>query len=66
MNDLHKGRDTGSTWLWVIDISSILMTIVSVTGLILLLFLKKKRLSGLLLLLLGLIAVSIIYHYWGQ
>ena len=66
INDLHKGRDTGKTWLWVIDISAILMTLVSVSGLILLLFLKKKRLSGIILLLLGFVLVYITYHYWGQ
>lgn len=54
-NDLHKGRDTGEAWLWVIDISAILMTIISLTGLILLLFIKRKRWSGLLLLLIGLL-----------
>jgi len=66
INDLHKGRDTGKTWLWVIDISAILMTLVSLSGLILLLFLKKKRLSGLLLLILGFVLIYITYHYWGQ
>lgn len=66
INDLHKGRDTGKTWLWVIDISAILMTLVSLSGLILLLFLKKKRLSGLLLLILGFALIYITYHYWGQ
>ncbi len=66
INDLHKGRDTGKTWLWIIDISAILMTLVSVSGLILLLFLKKKRLSGIIVLILGFVMVYITYHYWGQ
>ena len=66
INDLHKGRDTGKTWLWVIDISAILMVLVSVSGLILLLFLKKKRVSGIILVILGFILVYINYHFWGQ
>jgi uncharacterized protein len=66
INDLHKGRDTGSTWLLVIDIAAILMTLVSFTGLILLLFIKKKRLPGIALLILGLALMYIIYHFWGQ
>jgi hypothetical protein len=66
MNDLHKGRDTGKTWLWVIDISAILMTLVSISGLILLLFLKKKRMSGILLLILGFVLIYVIYHFWGN
>ena len=65
-NDLHKGRDTGKAWLWVIDISAILMTLISLTGLILLLYIKKKRLAGIALLLIGLVIVYGIYHFWGQ
>ena len=48
LNDLHKGRDTGSAWARVIDLSAVLMTLVSLTGLTLIFFLQKKRLSGLL------------------
>lgn len=66
LNDLHKGRDTGKVWLWVIDVSAILMTIISLTGLILLLFIKKKRLAGVILLFAGLILTYLIYLFWGQ
>ena len=63
INDLHKGRDTGKTWLWVIDIAAILMTIISFSGLILLLFLKKKRLAGLLLIAVGILLTYLGYHF---
>ena len=53
LNDLHKGRDTGKAWAWVIDISAVLMVIVSLTGLMMLFFLKKKRVAGILLVLAG-------------
>ena len=33
INDLHKGRDTGTAWAQVIDISAIVMMLVSLTGL---------------------------------
>ena len=66
VNDLHKGRDTGKVWLWIIDISAILMTLISLTGLILLLFLKKKRLSGIVLLIIGGLISYLVYQYWGQ
>lgn len=66
MNDLHKGRDTGKTWSWVIDVSAILLVLVSVTGLVLLLFLKKKRTNGLLLAVAGLLLVWLLYRLWGQ
>ena len=49
INDLHKGRDTGSAWFWLIDVSAGLMTLVSLTGLVLLWFVKRRRLSGLVL-----------------
>jgi uncharacterized protein len=50
-NDLHKGRDSGKNWSWVIDISAILLVIVSLTGLILILYIKRKRMAGLLMAL---------------
>ncbi len=43
MNDLHKGRDSPSSWKWVIDISAIFLVIVSLSGLLLQLFLRKRR-----------------------
>jgi hypothetical protein len=56
-NDLHKGRDTGRGWSVVIDVSAIVMTIVSLTGLGLLFFLRLRRMPGLLVALVGTIAV---------
>lgn len=61
LNDLHKGRDAGPIWSVVIDVSAILMTLISLTGMILLLYLKRKRLSGLLLAAMGIIIAWIIY-----
>lgn len=64
INDLHKGRDTGRVWSMVIDISAVLLTLVSLTGMLLLLFLKKRRVSGLLVAALGLLVIYIIYKIW--
>jgi hypothetical protein len=64
INDLHKGRDTGRVWSMVIDISAVLLTLVSLTGMLLLLFLKKRRLSGLLVAALGLIVAYVVYKIW--
>ncbi|NLY02023.1 MAG: hypothetical protein GXY83_38560 [Rhodopirellula sp.] len=47
INDLHKGRNTGSAWSGVVDISAALMTISSVTGLVLLAASRTRRRSGL-------------------
>lgn len=46
MNDLHKGRDTSSSWKWVIDISAALLVAVSITGLTMQFFLAKRRRSA--------------------
>lgn len=62
LNDLHKGRDSGRTWAWLIDVSAVLMVLVSVTGLIMLFFLKKKRVSGVLTIVLGGLITYFIYR----
>jgi uncharacterized protein len=49
INDLHKGRDTGSVWSIVIDVSASLLVLVSMTGLVLIWFVYKRRTSGLIL-----------------
>ena len=64
INDLHKGRDTGSAWSIFIDICAILLTLVSLTGMLLLLFLKRRRTSGLIVAMLGLLFAYIVYIIW--
>lgn len=64
LNDLHKGRDTGKSWARVIDLSAGLMIAVSVTGLLLIFFLSKKRLSGLLSLAAGAVLCYLAYLAW--
>jgi len=64
LNDLHKGRDTGKRWSVVIDLSAILMTLVSLTGLTLIFFLTKRRSSGLVLLAMGAVFSCIVYFLW--
>jgi hypothetical protein len=64
LNDLHKGRDTGIAWARVIDLSAVLMTLVSLTGLLLIFFLQKKRLSGLLAAGAGAVLCYLAYLAW--
>ena len=64
INDLHKGRDTGKVWSVLIDVSAVLLTLVSLTGMLLLLFLKKRRISVLLVAALGLLVAYIVYKIW--
>jgi uncharacterized protein len=46
MNDLHKGRDTRTSWLWLIDVSAVLLIAISATGLVLQFFIRKRRRSA--------------------
>ena len=64
INDLHKGRDTGSAWAKVIDVSAVLMTLVSLSGMLLIFFLQKKRLSGLLAAGAGAVLCYLAYLAW--
>ena len=61
INDLHKGRDSGKVWSGLIDASAILLTLVSLTGLLLLFFVYKRRTSGLILAVAGTIVCFLIY-----
>ncbi|MEY4385037.1 MAG: hypothetical protein RLY20_320 [Verrucomicrobiota bacterium] len=61
LNDLHKGRDTGPVWSWIIDISAGLMVVVSMTGLVLIFFIKRRRMTGLLALVIGGLLCALLY-----
>jgi hypothetical protein len=63
-NDLHKGRDTGGVWKLVIDVSAGLLTFISLTGLILIYFIHKHRLAGLILLVAGGALAGLLYAVW--
>jgi len=64
LNDLHKGRDSGPVWSAVIDISAVLMTIISLSGLVLLFYLKLRRISGVMVALAGAVLVVTLYRLW--
>ncbi|MEO5995394.1 MAG: PepSY-associated TM helix domain-containing protein [Chitinophagaceae bacterium] len=63
LNDLHKGRDTDKAWSWMIDVSAGFLTLVSLSGLVILFFLKSKRMYGILLAVAGGVIVYITYHF---
>lgn len=60
INDLHKGRDSDRSWRWLIDVSAGFLVLISLTGLLLQLFLRRRRRSALILAALGLV-VSIVF-----
>jgi uncharacterized protein len=62
INDLHKGRDTGMAWSWLIDASAVLMIFVSITGMTLIFYIKRRRFSGLVAAVVGGLACYLIYR----
>lgn len=62
MNDLHKGRDTGPVWSVVIDASALLMIVASLSGLILLFYIKRRRVPGVVVGIVGtLVVLALVY-----
>lgn len=63
LNDLHKGRNTGSVWSFIIDLSAILMILFSITGLVL--ALAQRRVNKTLgLSLVTTLAVFLSYIFY--
>jgi hypothetical protein len=65
LNDLHKGRDTGTVWSYIIDASASLMTLISLTGLVLIFFLQKRRMRGLIAIGIGAVLCLVVYYVWA-
>jgi hypothetical protein len=63
MNDLHKGRYSGKKWSWLIDVSAVFLALLSLTGIIMLCFLKKKRSVGFVLVVVGGLICYLIYYF---
>ncbi len=55
MNDLHKGRHTGGVWSLLIDVSAVLSSLVAISGLVLVFYLKLNRGRRLILTGLGIV-----------
>ena len=53
LNDLHRGRDAGPAWARLVDLSGVFLTVLSLTGIGLFLYLKKVRATGLVVLAAG-------------
>lgn len=61
LGDLHKGRNSGRSWSWLIDISAAAMILFSLTGLFILLQNLKHRRVGLILTACGLTLPVLVY-----
>lgn len=60
LNDLHKGRDTDSSWNWSIDIAAGFLVAIALTGLVMQLFLRKRRRSALISIGVGALVVIVL------
>jgi hypothetical protein len=63
LNDLHKGRDSGKAWSLMIDLSAVLMTLVSATGLVLIFFIHKHRNAGFMAIGIGALICVLVYWF---
>ncbi len=60
LNELHKGRDSGSSWAWVIDAAGGFLVTIALTGLGLQLLLAKRRRAAMLTALGGVVGAGIL------
>lgn len=63
-NDLHKGRNTGTVWLWILDICSILIILFSLTGAYLLFPQTRRLKKSLLYMVLVSTSCGLVYVYF--
>ena len=64
LNDLHRGHDAGKAWGWVIDLSAVVLGMVSLTGLVLMWFVYKRRRSGFAVAALAAAACVIVWAFF--
>ncbi len=64
VNDLHKGRDSGGAWSVLIDVSAGILIVIALSGLGLLFYLKRRRIPGLVLGILGAIVIALVAWFW--
>lgn len=63
LSDLHKGKGSGGPWKLLIDISAILLVLISLTGIIMWIVLPKRRMLGIVSLVAGMV-VSLAIYWW--
>ena len=63
INDLHKGRDSGPVWSLVVDVSAVLLVVISLSGLILIFYLKLRRVPGVVVAVAGGLVVGLLYWF---
>ncbi|MCH7336983.1 PepSY-associated TM helix domain-containing protein [Acinetobacter sp. NIPH 2699] len=60
LNDLHRGKNVGAGWSWLIDISAVIIVLLSLAGYILFLTLKTRLLTHLTLTAVSLALITLL------
>ena len=63
LNDLHRGKNVGTAWSWLIDISAIIILLLSLAGYILFLTIKTGLVTNLILTALSLFAIILLMWF---
>ncbi len=58
VNDLHRGKNTGAAWSWIIDVTAILVIIMSVLGYVLFFSLRFRLKTSLILTAVSLLILA--------
>jgi hypothetical protein len=61
LDDLHRGKDSGRAWSLVLDVSSVLLFLGSLTGIVMLFALPRRRKLGLAALAAGTVITLAVY-----
>jgi hypothetical protein len=61
LDDLHRGKDSGKPWRWVIDLSAILLFLGSLSGFLIWLALPRRRQWGVASLIGSIVVAGAIY-----
>jgi hypothetical protein len=61
LDDLHRGKDTGAPWRWVLDLSAALLFLGSLSGFLMWLALPRRRKWGVTALLGGVVVAGVVY-----
>jgi len=61
LTDLHKGASAGTPWSYMIDSAAVVLALVSLSGLVMLLSLPRRRWAGVIMTIIGAGAVIAAY-----
>jgi hypothetical protein len=61
LDDLHRGKDTGHSWRWILDVSSALLFLGSLTGILMWWALPRRRKWGVASLIGGVVVTGLFY-----